>query len=84
MAVVLTPGQFGDAPQMIVVLCRIRVPRPQGGHPRTRPDHLSGDKAHSSRRSRRYLPRRPRGRAAGARRPAETWNWMDTARFGGR
>jgi transposase len=29
-----------------------------GGHPRTRPDHLGGDKAYSSRRNRRYLRRR--------------------------
>ncbi|MEU3743276.1 IS5 family transposase [Streptomyces sp. NPDC032198] len=57
LAFSLTPGRFGDAPQMIEVLSRIRVPRPQGGHPRTRPDHLSGDKAYSSRRNRRYLRR---------------------------
>jgi hypothetical protein len=58
MSFLVTPGQFGDAPQMIEVLERIRVPRPQGGHPRTRPDHLGGDKAYSSRRNRRYLRRR--------------------------
>ncbi|GAA3084213.1 hypothetical protein GCM10020000_83140 [Streptomyces olivoverticillatus] len=45
-------------PQLIPVLERIRVPRPSGGHPRTRPDHVSGDKAYSSRRNRRYLRRR--------------------------
>ncbi|MDV5147493.1 IS5 family transposase [Streptomyces sp. SBC-4] len=54
----MTPGQWGDAPQMIEVLKRIRVHRPQGGHPRTRPDHVGGDKAYSSRRNRRYLRRR--------------------------
>lgn len=37
---------------------RVRVARPDGGRPRTRPDHLGGDKAHSSRRNRRYLRRR--------------------------
>ncbi|MGX1127884.1 transposase [Streptomyces glaucescens] len=58
MAILLTPGQWGDAPQMIEVLNRIRVPRPLGGRPRTRPDHISGDKAYSSRRNRRYLRRR--------------------------
>ncbi|MGW6742516.1 IS5 family transposase [Streptomyces sp. NPDC055025] len=58
MAFVVTPGQWGDAPQMIEVLERVRVPRPQGGRPRTRPDHLGGDKAYSSRRNRRYLRRR--------------------------
>ncbi|WP_107064068.1 IS5 family transposase [Streptomyces sp. NRRL F-5635] len=58
MALLITPGQWGDAPQMIEVLDRVRVPRPLGGRPRTRPDHISGDKAYSSRRNRRYLRRR--------------------------
>ncbi|MEU6290229.1 IS5 family transposase [Streptomyces sp. NPDC046988] len=58
MALLLTPGQWGDAPQMIEVLDRIRVPRPLGGRPRTRPDHVSGDKAYSSGRNRSYLRRR--------------------------
>ncbi|MFD7233190.1 IS5 family transposase [Streptomyces sp. NPDC059881] len=58
LAMLVTPGQWGDAPQMIPVLDRLRVPRPEGGRPRTRPDHLSGDKAYSSRRNRRYLRRR--------------------------
>ena len=58
LAFVITPGQWGDALQLIPVLDRIRVPRQGGGHPRTRPDHLGGDKAYSSRRNRRYLRRR--------------------------
>ncbi len=58
MAFLVIPGQWGDAPQVIEVLDRIRVARPQGGRPRTRPDHLSGDKAYSSRRNRRHLRRR--------------------------
>ncbi|MFG2408298.1 IS5 family transposase [Streptomyces brevispora] len=58
LAFVITPGQWGDAPQMTAVLERIRIPRPQGGRPRTRPDHLGGDKAYSSRSNRRYLRRR--------------------------
>jgi transposase len=37
---------------------RIRVGRLGGGHPRTRPDHLGGDKAYSSRRNRCYLRQR--------------------------
>ncbi|MFC9652783.1 IS5 family transposase [Streptomyces sp. NPDC056937] len=49
MAFLVTPGQWGDAPQMIEVLERIRVPRP---------DHLGGDNAYSSRHNRRYLRRR--------------------------
>ncbi|WP_073919298.1 IS5 family transposase [Streptomyces sp. CB02009] len=58
LAFVITPGQWGDAPQMIPVLEQIRVPRPAGGRPRTRPDHLGGDKAYSSRRNRCYLRQR--------------------------
>lgn len=54
----ITPGQWGDSPQLIPVLERIRVKRLAGGHPRNRPDHLGGDKAYSSRRNRRYLRRR--------------------------
>ncbi|MFD6287530.1 IS5 family transposase [Streptomyces sp. NPDC060205] len=58
LALLITPGQWGDAPQLIPVMERIRIGRPGGGHPRTRPDHLGGDKAYSSRRNRRYLRRR--------------------------
>ncbi|WP_190020473.1 IS5 family transposase [Streptomyces hiroshimensis] len=58
LAMLVTPGQWDDAPQMIAVLERVRVPRPAGGHPRTRPDHLSGDKAYSPRCNRRCLRRR--------------------------
>jgi transposase len=58
MALLVTPGQRGDSPQMTEVLDRIRVPRPLGGRPRTRPGHVSGDKAYSSRRNRRCLRRR--------------------------
>jgi transposase len=58
MSTLITPGQWGDAPQMIEVVERIRVGRPHGGRPRTRPGHLGGDKAYSSRRNRRYLRRR--------------------------
>ncbi|MET8312429.1 IS5 family transposase [Micromonospora sp. NPDC005173] len=58
LALLITPGQWGDSPQLIPVLERIQVKRPGGGRPRTRPDHLGGDKAYSSRRNRRYLRRR--------------------------
>lgn len=58
LALLITPGQWGDAPQLIPVMERIRVGRLNGGRPRTRPDHLSGGKAYSSRRNRRYLRRR--------------------------
>lgn len=40
------------------MLEQIRVPRPAGGRPRTRPDHLGDDKAYSSRRKGRYRRRR--------------------------
>lgn len=52
LSFVITPGQWGDAPQLIPVMDGIRVARLGGGHPRTRPDHLGGDKAYSSRRNR--------------------------------
>lgn len=55
---VITPGQWGDAPQMIPVLEEIRVPRQAGGRPRTRPDHVGGDKAYLSRCNQRHLRRR--------------------------
>ncbi|MGW2027201.1 IS5 family transposase [Streptomyces decoyicus] len=58
LAFLITPGQWGDSPQLIPVLERLRVPQLSGGRPRTRPDHLGGDKAYSSRRNRRYLRRR--------------------------
>ncbi|MFF9851039.1 IS5 family transposase [Streptomyces litmocidini] len=58
LAFLVTPGQWGDAPQFTEVLARIRVARPGGGHPRTKPDHVSGDKAYSSRRNRSHLRRR--------------------------
>ncbi|WP_331740408.1 IS5 family transposase (plasmid) [Streptomyces sp. NBC_00015] len=76
LALLVTPGQRGDAPQMIPVLERIRVPRTGEGRPRTTPDRLSADKAYSSRSNRRYLRRRrikhtipePRGQRANRRR----------------
>lgn len=58
LALLITPGQWGDAPQLIPVMERIRVRRLDGGRPRPRPDHLDGAKAYSSRRNRRYLRRR--------------------------
>jgi transposase len=58
LAILITPGQWGDAPQLIPVLDRIRIPRPDGGRPRTRPEYVCGDKAYSSRSNRRYLRRR--------------------------
>jgi transposase len=58
LSIVLTAGQRGDSPQFTVVLDGIRVPRPHGGRPRTRPDRVLADKAYTSRANRRYLRRR--------------------------
>ena len=48
LSVIVTAGQRGDSPQFQVVLEAIRVPRPGGGHPRTRPDRVLADKAYGS------------------------------------
>ena len=58
MSLVLTAGQRGDAPQFDAVMAEIRVARPGGGHPRTRPDRVRADKAYSSRAIRAHLTRR--------------------------
>ncbi|MEU5551661.1 MULTISPECIES: IS5 family transposase [unclassified Micromonospora] len=58
LSMLLTGGQRGDSPQFTRVLARIRVPRPDGGRPRTRPDRVLADKAYSSRANREHLRRR--------------------------
>ena len=58
LSIVVTAGQRGDSPQFQAVLERIWVPRPGGGHPRTRPDRVLADKAYGSRANRGYLRRR--------------------------
>lgn len=59
LAMVITPGQWGDSPQFQTVLERICVPRPDGrGRPRTRPDVVRADKAYSCRANRAYLRHR--------------------------
>ncbi|MEV3993585.1 IS5 family transposase [Streptomyces sp. NPDC049837] len=76
LALLITPGQWGDSPQLIPVLERIQIKRPGSGRPRMRPDHLGGDKAYSSHRNRRYLRRRqikhtiPEPKSQGANRQA--------------
>ena len=57
LSIIVTAGQRGDSPQFIPVLERIRVPRPHGGRPRTRPDRVLADKAYGSRANRAYLRR---------------------------
>lgn len=58
MSIVLTARQRGDSPQFVAVLDGIRVPRLDGGRPRTRPDRVLADKAYTSKANRRYLRRR--------------------------
>jgi transposase len=58
LAVIVTAGHRHDSPQFTVVLDAIRVPRPGGGRPRTRPDRVLADKAYSCRANRAYLRRR--------------------------
>ncbi|RVX44121.1 transposase [Nonomuraea polychroma] len=55
LAVVLTAGQRGDAPQFPAVMAAIRVPRIGPGRPRTRPETVRADKAYSSRAIRQHL-----------------------------
>jgi putative transposase len=61
LAILLTPGQDGDAPMMLPLLAQIRVTRP-AGRPRTRPARVLADKAYSSRAIRGHL----RARGIGA------------------
>jgi transposase len=58
LSMLLTGGQRGDSPQFIPVLDAIRVPRPGGGRPRTRPDRVLADKAYTSKANRQHLRRR--------------------------
>ncbi|PJN36693.1 hypothetical protein CG747_32770 [Streptomyces sp. CB02959] len=58
LAVTVTGGQRGDAPQFTTLMGQIRIARTGGGRPRTRPTHVSADQAYSSRMSRGYLRRR--------------------------
>jgi transposase len=58
LAIVVTAGQRGDSPQFTAVLDAIRVGRPGGGRPRTRPDRVLADKAYGSRGNRAWLRRR--------------------------
>ena len=58
LSLVLTAGQRGDSPQFIPVLAGIRVPRLNGGRPRTKPDRVLADKAYTSRANRAHLRRR--------------------------
>ncbi|MGC9668764.1 IS5 family transposase [Planosporangium sp. 12N6] len=67
LAMVITAGRRGDSPQFIAVLAAIRVPRPGGGRPRTRPDRVLADRAYTSKANRDYL----RGRGIKATIPSK-------------
>jgi transposase len=67
LSIVVTAGQRGDSPQFIPVLEGIRVPRPDGGRPRSRPDRVLADKAYTARGNRGYL----RGRGIKATIPSK-------------
>jgi transposase len=59
LAVVVTAGQRGDAPQFEPVMERVRVAgRGRSGPVRTRPVRVRADKAYSSKGIRSYLRRR--------------------------
>ncbi|MGY3334882.1 transposase [Streptomyces filamentosus] len=58
LGMLITPGQAHDGVMLEQVMAEVRVPRQGGGHPRTRPDALSADRAYSCRRIRTYLRRR--------------------------
>jgi hypothetical protein len=58
LSIVVTAGQRGDSPQFAAVLGGIRVSRPAGGRPRTRPDRVLADKAYSAKANRAWLRRR--------------------------
>jgi transposase len=47
LAVLLSPGQAGDNPQLLPLLDGVRVPRRGPGRPRRRPHHLIADRAYS-------------------------------------
>ncbi|WP_370087704.1 IS5 family transposase [Streptacidiphilus sp. MAP12-16] len=58
LGLLITSGQAHDGSMFEQVMAEVRVPRQGGGHPRTRPDALSADKAYSCKRIRFYLRRR--------------------------
>ena len=58
LAVVLTPGQAGDNPQLTTMLDAIRIHDGRPGRPRKRPDMVIADKAYSHPSTRAELRRR--------------------------
>ena len=58
LAAEITPGQAHESKRLESSVERVRLPRPGGGRPRTRPKALAADKGYSYPRIRRYLRRR--------------------------
>jgi putative transposase len=58
LVVLVSAGQSHDGPVFEHLLAHLRVARPAGGRPRTRPDRVRADKAYSSRATRARLRRR--------------------------
>ncbi|CAH9420040.1 Mobile element protein [Streptomyces globisporus] len=54
----MTGGNSNDCTRFTAVIDAIRVPRIGPGRPRTRPDHVLGDKGYSSKAIRAWLRRR--------------------------
>lgn len=50
MAVLVTGGNVNDSTVFETLMARIRVRRPDGGRPRTRPSALPADKGYAARR----------------------------------
>lgn len=58
MAVLITAGNVHDSVMFEQLMAQVRVPRQGGGHPRTTPAAVLGDKAYSARRIRVHLRER--------------------------
>jgi transposase len=58
LVVLVSAGQSHDGPVFEHLMAHLRVARPGGGRPRTRPDRVRADKAYSSRANRTALRRR--------------------------
>lgn len=58
LAFVVTDGNTNDCTRFTAVMEAIRVPRIGPGRPRTRPDHVLGNKGYSSKTIRAWLRRR--------------------------
>ncbi|MGW8367010.1 transposase [Streptomyces wedmorensis] len=57
LALVVTGGNTNDCTRFTTVMEAIRAPRIGPGRPRTRPDHVLGDKGYSSKAIRAWLRR---------------------------